>query len=237
MTDDQQHDGEQKFMRRIRTFVRRPGRMTEGQQWAYDNLWAEYGHNIADGALDFAEFFGRQAPVVLEIGFGMGDSLLDMAQNAPETDFLGIEVHTPGVGRILNNMHQAGITNLRVMQEDAIEVLEKCIPDASLDRLQLYFPDPWHKKKHNKRRMVQPEWVQRVHNKLKVGGVLHMATDWEPYAEHMVEVMGEFTDQFSNQASRPPYSSRPEWRPETKFERRGMRKGHGVWDLLYEKSE
>lgn len=234
---DAQHDGEQKFMRRIRTFVRRPGRMTEGQQWAYENLWPEYGHSVKDGAIDFTEFFARQAPVVLEIGFGMGDSLLEMAQNAPEMNFLGIEVHTPGVGRILNNMHQNGVTNLRVMQDDAIEVLEHCISDNSLARLQLYFPDPWHKKKHHKRRMVQPEWVQRVYKKLQPGGVLHMATDWEPYAEHMVEVMQGTQGQFRNLAGQPPFSPRPSWRPETKFERRGMRKGHGVWDLLYEKSE
>ncbi|MCX2841017.1 tRNA (guanosine(46)-N7)-methyltransferase TrmB [Microbulbifer thermotolerans] len=216
----------------IRSYVIRAGRMTEGQRRAFDNYWGQYGLSLFGGQLDPRETFGREAPLVLEIGFGMGDSLLAMAAAEPDKDFIGIEVHPPGVGRLINNAGKAGIENLRVYMADAVDVLNDCIGDALLDRFQLYFPDPWHKKKHHKRRIVQPEFVCLIRSKLKAGGLLHMATDWENYAEHMLEVL-EAEPQLENIAGSGNYSERPAFRPETKFERRGQRLGHGVWDLLY----
>lgn len=218
----------------IRSYVVRAGRMTEGQRAAFEKYWPQYGLSLHDGLLDAAQAFGRDAPRVLEIGFGMGDSLLQMLQQEPEKDFIGIEVHPPGVGRLINNAGKLQLTNLRVYLADAIDVLEDCIPENSLDRIQIYFPDPWHKKKHNKRRLVQPEFVARLRRYLKPGGVLHLATDWEPYAEHMLEVM-EVAEGFGNQAGPGQFSPRPDYRPVTKFEKRGERLGHGVWDLLYSK--
>ncbi|WP_444895671.1 tRNA (guanosine(46)-N7)-methyltransferase TrmB [Microbulbifer sp. SSSA005] len=216
----------------IRSYVIRAGRMTEGQRNAFDNYWGQYGLSLFDGPLDRQQVFGREAPLALEIGFGMGDSLLAMAEAEPDKDFIGIEVHPPGVGRLINNAGKAGIKNLRVYMADAVDVLNDCIADGSLDRFQLYFPDPWHKKKHHKRRIVQPEFVRLICSKLKTGGLMHMATDWENYAEHMLEVLqGE--NLLENTASEGDYVARPEWRPETKFERRGQRLGHGVWDLVY----
>lgn len=216
----------------IRSYVIRAGRMTEGQRRAFDSYWGEYGLSLFDGQLDPQQVFGREAPLVLEIGFGMGDSLLAMAEAEPDKDFIGIEVHPPGVGRLINNAGGAGIKNLRVYMADAVDVLNDCIADASLDRFQLYFPDPWHKKKHHKRRIVQPEFVRLLCTKLKSGGLMHLATDWENYAEHMLEVL-EAEEQLENTAGAGNYSVRPAFRPETKFERRGQRLGHGVWDLLY----
>ncbi|WP_193163161.1 tRNA (guanosine(46)-N7)-methyltransferase TrmB [Microbulbifer hainanensis] len=216
----------------IRSYVIRAGRMTEGQRRAFDNYWGPYGLSLFDGPLDPQAVFGRAAPLVLEIGFGMGDSLLAMAEAEPDKDFIGIEVHPPGVGRLINNAGKAELKNLRVYMADAVDVLNDCIDDGLLDRFQLYFPDPWHKKKHHKRRIVQPEFVQLICAKLKTGGLLHMATDWENYAEHMLEVL-EAEPQLENTAGAGNYAPRPEFRPETKFERRGLRLGHGVWDLLY----
>ncbi len=221
-------------LRRIRSFVMRPGRMTEGQKKAFEQHWPSRGLELAAGALDAAAVFGREAPRVLEIGFGMGQSLVQMAAAEPDKDFIGIEVHRPGVGRILADMAAQGVDNLRVYGEDAVEVLEQCIADNSLDRVQIYFPDPWHKKKHHKRRLVQPEFVQRLRHKLKPGGVLHLATDWEHYALRMMEVMSEAPG-YRNCAGPLQFSPRPDYRPVTKFERRGERLGHGVWDLLFEK--
>ena len=218
----------------IRSFVIRGGRITGAQRNAFDRYWAEYGLSLFDGPLDIEATFGRKAPLVLEIGFGMGDSLLQMAQNEPDKDFIGIEVHPPGVGRLLNNAGKEGIKNLRIYMADATDVLEDCIADASLDRFQLYFPDPWHKKKHHKRRIVQPAFMQRIIAKLKPGGMVHMATDWENYAEHMQEVL-EPIPELENTQGAGNFAERPEFRPETKFERRGARLGHGVWDLLYKK--
>lgn len=216
----------------IRSYVIRAGRMTEGQRRAFDNYWGDYGLSLFGGPLNVREVFGREAPLVLEIGFGMGDSLLAMAEAEPDKDFIGIEVHPPGVGRLINNAGKAAVKNLRVYMADAVDVLNDCIADGSLDRFQLYFPDPWHKKKHHKRRIVQPEFVRLICSKLKAGGLLHMATDWENYAEHMLEVL-EAESQLENTAGQNHYAERPEFRPETKFERRGQRLGHGVWDLLY----
>lgn len=221
-----------KHMRTVRSFVLRTGRMTEGQQNAMAAVWPRMGLNVADGKLDLAQTFGREAPVVLEIGFGMGDSLVEMAKAQPEKNYIGIEVHTPGVGRLLSNADEAGLTNIRVFEHDAVEVLDQCIPDGSLDTLQLFFPDPWHKKKHHKRRIVQPAFAQAIRKKLKVGGVFHMATDWENYAEHMMEVMSA-AEGYNNVAGDGQYSPQPEWRPVTKFQKRGERLGHGVWDLMF----
>ena len=229
---EQIEDGQPR--RAIRSFVMRAGRMTEGQQRGVEKGWPQFGLNLADDALDLDKLFGRQAPRTLEIGFGMGHSLLEMAQAAPEQDFIGIEVHRPGVGALLNGVLNAGVQNLRVYDCDAIEVLNQAIPDASLDRLLLFFPDPWHKKKHNKRRIVQPAFAELVRRKLKIGGVLHMATDWEHYAEQMLEVMNAAPG-YRNQAADGTYIPRPEERPITKFEKRGERLGHGVWDLKFER--
>jgi tRNA (guanine-N7-)-methyltransferase len=171
---------------------------------------------------------------VLEIGFGMGDSLLQMARQMPEKNYIGIEVHRPGVGRLLNNARTEGLTNIRVYAEDAVEVLAQCIPDGSLDCLQLFFPDPWHKKKHNKRRILQPAFAQTVRSKLKIGGQFHMATDWENYAEQMMEVMS-VAEGYRNSAGAGEFSPQPDFRPVTKFQNRGEKLGHGVWDLIFER--
>lgn len=172
---------------------------------------------------------------MLEIGFGMGDSLLEMAKAEPEKDFIGIEVHPPGVGRLINNAHKEGMPNLRVYMADAVDVLDDCLADESLDRFQLYFPDPWHKKKHHKRRIVQTEFMQKIRHKLKIGGLCHLATDWEEYADFMMEVMTQASG-YENTTAEYFFSERPDFRPQTKFETRGQRLGHGVWDLLFRRS-
>lgn len=220
-------------LRQVKSFVRRTGRITASQERGFEHAWPQFGLEVSNGMLDLAKLFGRESDVVLEIGFGMGDSLIDMAKAQPEQDFIGVEVHRPGVGRLLNRIIEEDLTNLRVFAEDAIEVLNKAIPDHSLAKIQLFFPDPWHKKKHHKRRIVQPEFVQLLRKKLKVGGVFHMATDWQPYAEHMLEVMQQ-AEGYRNLSPDNSYCPRPNFRPETKFERRGERLGHGVWDLLFE---
>lgn len=225
-------DSQAPRMRTIKSFVMRAGRMTEGQQRGLENGWPKFGLELSGGMLDFDQLFGRSAPRTLEIGFGMGHSLLEMAAAAPEQDFIGVEVHRPGVGALLNGLLMQNSNNVRVFSCDAIEVLNQCIPDASLDRLMLFFPDPWHKAKHNKRRIVQPAFAELVRTKLKVGGVLHMATDWEPYAEYMLEVMN-VAPGYRNQAADGLYVPRPQERPITKFERRGERLGHGVWDIKF----
>ncbi|SRR5690606_13830182 len=215
----------------IRSYVMRAGRMTDGQRKAFADHWESYGLSLHDGLVEWPRVFGRQAQVVLEIGFGMGDSLLAMAAAEPELDFVGVEVHPPGVGRLINTAAEQGITNLRVYMADAVDVLEDCIPDLSLARIQIYFPDPWHKKKHNKRRIIQADFIQRLRAKLVIGGLLHLATDWQDYAEHMLAVM-DTAEGFANTVAEG-YGERPEFRPVTKFERRGERLGHGVWDLLF----
>lgn len=227
---------EQKHMRTVRSFVKRAGRTTEGQQKALEDVWPVMGLEVKNGPVVFSEVFGRDAPVVLEIGFGMGDSLLEMARREPEKNYIGIEVHTPGVGRLLSNANDEGLTNIRIYAEDAIEVLAKCIPDNSLDVVQLFFPDPWHKKRHHKRRIVQPDFAQNLRKKLKIGGYFHMATDWENYAEHMMDVMSA-AEGYTNKMGEGQYSPQPEWRPVTKFQKRGERLGHGMWDMMFEKTE
>ena len=224
------------YIRKIQSFVKREGRLTRGQEKAIETNWETMGLEHKSGLLDMNEVFGRTAPVVLEIGFGMGKSLVEMAAAAPEKNFIGIEVHRPGVGACLAEAGEQGLTNLRVMDHDAVEVLKNMIPDGGLSRLQLFFPDPWHKKRHHKRRIVQPEFAALVLTKLQKGGCFHMATDWEPYAEHMAEVMNS-TSGYANTAQEGTYVPRPEYRPITKFETRGQKLGHGVWDLIYERAQ
>lgn len=222
--------------RSIRSFVIRAGRMTEGQQRGLEHGWPHFGLALEDGLQDFDQVFGRSVPRTFEIGFGMGHSTLEMATQAPEMDFIGVEVHKPGVGALLNGVLAQGLTNVRVYSCDALDVLRQCVADASLDRVLLFFPDPWHKSRHHKRRIVQPAFAELVRQKLKVGGVLHMATDWEPYAEYMLEVMGAALG-YQNLAQDNRYVPRPEERPITKFERRGERLGHGVWDLKFQRTQ
>lgn len=219
------------FTRRIRSFVLRQGRMTAAQQEGLELHWPQKGLLRENGILNIEQSFGRDAPTVLEIGFGMGGSLLQMAQSAPEKNFIGIEVHRPGVGKLLHDMADAGVDNIRVYCDDAVEVLQQCIADDSLDAIQIFFPDPWHKKRHHKRRLIQPEFVRLLHRKLKAGGILHAATDWRDYAEHILAVM-QAAPNFRNRAEEG-YSPRPDYRPKTKFEQRGERLGHGVWDIIF----
>lgn len=225
---------EKPLLRKIRSYVMRSGRMSERYRNAMDTHWESVGLNPA-APLQPETVFGRQAPLVVEIGFGMGDSLLEMAAAHPDTDFIGIEVHEPGVGRVVFHVQDRGLKNLKVYRVDAVEVLTHCIPDGSVDRLQLYFPDPWHKKKHHKRRLVQTEFAALVRQKLKYNGQWHIATDWENYAEHCIEVMST-ADGFSNVAGDKHFVEKPDYRPQTKFERRGERLGHGVWDMLFTKA-
>jgi len=218
----------------VRSYVIRAGRMTDGQKAAFQRHWETYGLSLFAGPFDQVAVFGRAAPLVVEVGFGMGDSLLAMARAEPDKDFVGIEVHPPGVGRLMNLAADEEVGNLRVYMADAVDVLNDCFADASIDRFQLYFPDPWHKKKHHKRRIVQPEFVKLISRKLKPAALLHFATDWEPYAEQMAEVL-EASEGLASEGGQSPFVERPDFRPITKFERRGARLGHGVWDLLYRK--
>ena len=218
--------------RPIRSYVLRTGRMTPGQQRAFDKNWQRRGLEHSGGPLVFDTAFGRPGPRVLEIGFGMGQSLVAMAEAAPATNFIGIEVHKPGVGKLLHSMVEHDVDNIRVYCHDAVEVLRDCIPDNSLDTLQIFFPDPWHKKRHHKRRLIQPPFVAQLITKLKPGGLLHLATDWENYAQQMMAVLSA-TDGLTNTCGVGQFSTRPEYRPLTKFELRGERLGHGVWDLLF----
>jgi len=221
--------------RPIRSYVLRMGRLTDGQQRAFDEHWPRFGLSQADGPLDYAAVFGRDASRVLEIGFGMGQSLVAMAAAAPATDFIGIEVHRPGVGKLLHSMEAEGVENIRIYCHDAVEVLRDCVPPASLDTIQIFFPDPWHKKRHQKRRLIQPAFAEQLVAYLKPGGILHLATDWENYAGQMLEVLSA-TPGLENTAGAGSYAPKPESRPLTKFEQRGERLGHGVWDLLFRRS-
>lgn len=217
--------------RTIRSFVLRQGRLTKGQQQALTHLWPIYGIEYNANSLITVE---DNKPTILEIGFGMGASLIEMANASPDKNFIGIEVHRPGVGACLMAIEEKQLTNLKVMCHDAVEVLENMIPNESLDKVQIFFPDPWHKARHNKRRIIQPEFVKLIVKKLKTNGVLHLATDWQHYAEHMLEVLSQ-ADGFKNLSPTNDYIPRPEDRPITKFEKRGQNLGHGVWDLQFMK--
>jgi tRNA (guanine-N7-)-methyltransferase len=219
--------------RLIRSFVMRAGRMTEGQQRGWDQGWERFGVAAEDGPFDWeAAFPGLTGPRIIEIGYGMGDSLVAMAEAEPNHRFVGIEVHRPGVGRLLSQVIDRNVHNLRTYAEDAVPIIENAMAPDSLDGIQIYFPDPWHKKRHHKRRLIQPAFVELLASRLRGGGSLHLATDWQPYAEHMMAVLSD-CPLLANSAGVGQFVPRPERRPETKFERRGARLGHGVWDLLF----
>ncbi len=218
----------------IRSFVRSRGRLSSRQRQALDNYRPVMGIEYSALPVRMNDLFARVAPVVLEIGFGMGGSLVAMAASNPQQNFLGIEVHLPGVGACLNAANDASLNNLRVICHDAVEVLENMIPDDSLTMVQLFFPDPWHKTRHNKRRIVQQTFVERVRHTLKIGGIFHMATDWQPYAEHMLTIM-HAAKGYRNLSGNNNYVPRPARRPLTKFELRGQSLGHGIWDLMFER--
>jgi tRNA (guanine-N7-)-methyltransferase len=225
-----------KFMRPVRSFVLRQGRVTKSQDDALQRLWPEFGIERANTVLQMDGLFSQTSPITLEIGFGDGVSLATMAKAASDKNFIGIEVHRPGVGRLLHLIEENNLSNVRVMDDDAVEIIKSRIPEQSLDRVQLFFPDPWHKKRHNKRRIVQDDFVALIASRLKPKGVFHLATDWEEYAHHMVEVMQASVDfEALAPAASAPFSPKPEERPTTKFETRGIKLGHGVWDLLYQK--
>jgi len=220
--------------RSIRSFVRRAGRMTASQQKALDDLWPIYGVEFEARLLELEQIFGRTAPVVLEIGFGNGDSLVQLANDDPSSDFLGIEVHDPGIGHCMIAARAAAVENLKIIAHDAIEVLEQQIAAASLARINLYFPDPWPKARHHKRRIVQPSFLELCASRLQSKGSLHIATDWENYAEHIDEVLAE-SPLFDCVERREHDGDQPLSRPATKFERRGLRKGHRIWDWRFQK--
>jgi tRNA (guanine-N7-)-methyltransferase len=217
--------------RRIRSFVLRAGRLTPAQERALTELWPAYGLDAA-ATLDFDAIYGRQAPRCLEIGFGVGEVIGSLAEQHPEIDYLGIEVHRPGVGRLLLRAQQSGLKNLRVICEDAVEVLHERIPDACLDEVLVFFPDPWHKKRHHKRRLLDAQFVALLATKLRRDGVLRLATDWEDYARQMLAVCNA-EPALTTLSADETYVTRPDFRPNTRFERRGARLGHGVWDLAY----
>ncbi|GAB3104796.1 tRNA (guanosine(46)-N7)-methyltransferase TrmB [Lysobacter terrae] len=221
--------------RKVRSFVLRQGRFTPAQQRAFDELWPRFGLDYTGQPRDFDAVFGRKAKRVVEIGFGNGEALRYAAQHDHDRDLIGIEVHAPGVGRLLNALAQDGSDHVRLYHHDAVEVLTHEIADASLDEVRIYFPDPWHKKRHNKRRLVQPEFAKLIVSKLASGGRLHLATDWHDYAEQMWDVL-DATSGIVNRAGERGSVPRPEWRPQTHFETRGQKLGHGVWDLLYSKN-
>lgn len=217
--------------RRIRSFVLRQGRVTKGQERALETQWPKYGVNYGLQSIALNTLFGRNdSKKILEIGFGMGETTAKIAQTLPDCDFLAAEVHTPGVGALLKLVEEQALTNIRIIQHDVVEVLQNMLADNSLDGVHIFFPDPWHKKRHHKRRLIQAEFVKLLCTKLKVGGYLHVATDWQEYAEWVLEVLNA-EPQLQNTAN--DYAEKPSYRPLTKFENRGIKLGHGVWDLLF----
>lgn len=220
--------------RPIRSFVLRTGRITPGQERAVEENWQRWGLEHNDSPLDFDKEFGRSGVRVLEIGFGMGQSLVAMAHSSPAVNFVGVEVHRPGVGKLFHAMIEQDVDNIRAYCHDAVEILRDCIAVESLDTVQIFFPDPWHKKRHHKRRLIQSEFVAKLITRIKPGGILHLATDWENYALQMMEVLSANAE-LTNSSGEGVFTERPENRPLTKFERRGERLGHGVWDLVFVK--
>lgn len=222
--------------RPIRSFVRRQGRMTPGQNSAYEKHWSDYGLELNGETLQFEDLFERDAPVIFEIGTGMGEALLQLAKANPQNNYIGIEVHKPGIGALLIGIEKESLKNIRLFNSDAIEVLNQRIPNDSLTGIHLFFPDPWHKKRHHKRRIVNENFAQLIRSKLKIDGYIHMATDWENYAEQMMDVMSDAPG-FINSAGKGQFIPRPETRPSTRFEQRGERLGHGVWDVMFFRDE
>jgi tRNA (guanine-N7-)-methyltransferase len=232
--DDGQPSGDTGQARRhIRSFVLRQGRMSNAQRRAHDTLLAHFGIPYSPAPLDFPRAFGRGAPTILEIGFGMGETTAEIAQAHPEVNYLGIEVHSPGVGSLLRQVEARGLANLRIVQHDAMDVVEHMLAPASVDGVFVFFPDPWPKKRHHKRRLIQPPFVHALALRLKPGGLLHLATDWHEYAVQMLDVLRS-EPLLENTAE--DFAPRPLYRPMTKFEQRGLRLGHGVWDLLFRRS-
>jgi tRNA (guanine-N7-)-methyltransferase len=232
MTDESNTPESVPPRRGIRSFVLRTGRTTVGQQRALDTLGPQFLLPYQPTAIDLPQVFGRSAPTILEIGFGMGEATAHIAGLMPEKNFLCCEVHTPGVGALLKRIGDAGLTNIRIVQHDAVEVLEHMLPAESLAGVHIFFPDPWHKARHNKRRLVQPHFLAKLLPRLAKGGYLHCATDWEPYAQQMLEVLSA---EHALRNTAHGFAPRPEYRPLTKFENRGIRLGHGVWDVVFEK--
>ncbi len=220
--------------RHIRSYVLRQGRVSPAQQRACDALLPRHGIAYAKSPLDLAQAFGREAPKILEIGFGMGESTALIAQAHPENDYLALEVHTPGVGNLLKLIAAQQLSNIRIIQHDAVEVLRDMLGDATLDGVHIFFPDPWHKARHNKRRLIQAPFIAQLVSKLKTGGYIHAATDWQDYAEQILSVLAA---EPSLQNTAETYAARPAYRPLTKFEQRGIKLGHGVWDVVFTKSK
>ena len=218
--------------RPIRSFVLRQGRVSNAQQRSFDTLMPVYGIPYAEATLNLTQAFGREAPKILEIGFGMGEPTAHIAQHHPENDYLAVEVHMPGVGSLLKQIEELGLTNIRIIQHDAVEVLKNMLTPDSLDGVHIFFPDPWHKKRHNKRRLIQAPLVSLLCDRLKPGAYFHVATDWEDYAIQVLDVLSN-EPKLSNSA--PDYAPRPDYRPLTKFEQRGIRLGHGVWDIVFKR--
>ena len=218
----------------IRSYVLRQGRFSPGQQRAYDDLMPRWGLAYQSRPLDFAAVFAREAPTVAEIGFGMGETTARIAVEHPQTNYLCMEVHAPGVGSLLKQLAEHALTNVRIVRHDAVEVMREMVPAASLAGIHVFFPDPWPKKRHHKRRLVQPAFAELAASRLAPGGYIHVATDWQEYAEHVLGVLSA-TPGLVNTA--PDFAPRPASRPQTKFERRGLRLGHGVWDLVFERKE
>ncbi|AXK38364.1 tRNA (guanosine(46)-N7)-methyltransferase TrmB [Crenobacter cavernae] len=220
------------FQRHIKSFVLRQGHLSPGQQRAIDEGMPRWGIEYRAEVLDLDAAFGREAPKILEIGFGMGGATAEIAAHHPERDYLGVEVHSPGVGNLFKLIGEKSLSNLRVIRHDAVEVIDNMLADGSLDGIHIFFPDPWHKKRHNKRRLIQRAFVAKLVKKLKTGGYLHCATDWEDYALQMMEVLSAEAMLVNPHDG---YAPRPEYRPLTKFEQRGIRLGHGVWDVIFER--
>ena len=217
--------------RRIRSFVLRQGRLTKGQERALETEWPKFGIDYSEEKLDLNAVFAiKESKKILEIGFGMGESTAKIAQTLPDCDFLAVEVHTPGVGSLLKLAQELALTNIRIIQHDVVEVLENMLPENSLDGVHIFFPDPWHKKRHHKRRLIQAAFVKLLCSKLKTGAYIHVATDWQEYAEWVLEVL-QAEPQLKNTAEN--YAEKPSYRPLTKFENRGIKLGHGVWDLVF----
>lgn len=227
---------EQKFTSRtIRSFVVRSGRTTEGQRKAMEKNWPRFGIEYTGALIDWESSFSRRAPLWIEIGYGNGAQTAHLAKIHPQINFLGIEIHLPGVGHLLKLADDDQLDNLKLIRHDAVEVLSECVEDSSVDQIMLFFPDPWPKKKHHKRRIVQPDFINLVANKLKPAGRFHLATDWEPYAEWMLESIS-MHPQLRNTSTSGHFIVPPDYRLLTKFENRGIKKGHGVWDLMFEKT-